>query len=211
MNKILSITLVLIISCFAVGCEKNNEQDTSSLVVSVEDSEVVKLAETGEIGNVEYKINDAIDTIFDDYDRNTDGSLKENVSEDIDRYFNAKENNGVSTIDTGKARYYYKTDNKNMGVTCIADYNDAYDFHVGYAYTGDVRKMVGIEPKEEKIVFDPNSSTAVRPPFYKAIPVETVYMISYQIDKYILSFYFEKDLLTATVLYDSVEWSDYEQ
>ena len=114
-------------------------------------------------------------------------------------------------IDTGKARYYYKTSNKESGVTCIADYNDAYDFHVGLTYTSDVREDVGIEPKEEKTVFDPNSSNAVKPAFYKATPVESVYMISYEIDKYVLSFYFEKDLLTATVLYDAVEWSDYEQ
>ena len=64
MKKIISLILIVGIFVFSfASCKDNEQSNTSSQTVSAQKSEIVKLAEKGEIGNVEYKISDAIDTI----------------------------------------------------------------------------------------------------------------------------------------------------
>ena len=209
MKRCFILFICLLLSIIMISCTSLGEgSNTSSLVSENTVSPVLETAKQGKIEGCPYSVGTDIQKIYNDYNLDSNGQMKDDSSVDIQRYISVLETKDNRTrIDTGDARYYFNTDRKQDGISYIVCFDQSFGFFIGHAALNDIKETIGVAPDKEEMIFNKENQSGEVPWFYRG-GSNSIYMLEYHLDPYVLSFYFENDKLTATTLYHTGLWSD---
>lgn len=183
MKKFLCVALCVCLAlvCLA-SCKKDNKNSVKGLV------DIASFAKKGQIDTCKYKIGDNADDVV--------SALKEKANaaqDEADSICEVYESAEYTTIVTSDVNYYYDTDDKAKGITCIACFKKAFGFELGtdlktikeaqnkLELSGTERKLT---EREAKMLNAYDNSTA----------------LEYSFGKCYITFIFENNCLMATLI-----------
>lgn len=186
MKKIISLLLITILFASLCACKTNENTGTSA--------DISENISKGIIPECKYKLGQDAEKLAKVLEQED----KEAYERDEDYVFSLTEEEDYVVINNGNYIYYYEKSKKDNGVSYIVSLNKAYGFEIGTSILDIEAALSGTkyikEESTEKDVF-----------FLLGYSGGTV--IEATVDGNTLLFVFENNMLTATALFDTNNWT----
>ncbi len=202
MKKYICLVLGLVFVFSFMACKKEEKKDDNTQY-SIEEYALM-----GEIPELEFNLGADPETVnkhYSDIVSSQDAAYGEEEEDETHDhpelevpFYEVAEGEKTVRIATDTISYFYEKDKKSNGISVISVQETAYGFTPGTTTKYEVetafeRKGKTIEATEDDMYF--------------IIPTENCMILRYTFEKYKLDFYFSDNILIATVLTDTENWT----
>lgn len=195
------LSAAVMVGCLAACGDKGKDTSATSSVFVV-NKEITDSVSQGKLGNIKYGIGGSVDAIKSDF-HYQDEDYWTNSADHHEQELEITEKSYYVRLDAGTARFFYLLDKADSGIGYIACLEDIYDFSINVSEAYDIERQLG-NP-------DASGTASEEEKFFLRVSESDITYVSYNIDKYVLSFYFENNVLVATTLYDPEIWTTQKQ
>ena len=187
--KKVALMLVMLLTLSICGCA--SETKKSDLEVDIE-----YYANLGQIPESEYSLGSEI-AIFEQLA--AESAEAEHTHDEDEVYYEIAENDGYTEIYAGSLNYYYETDKKDDGVSCIVSYDGGYGFKQG---------SMSIEIRDELAAagFEAEEQDAEKSDVFFLPSSGSFTCLEYTFKENTVRFIFEENALCACTL-TGADWS----
>ena len=183
MKKIISVVFLLIFAILLASCAAKDKNSNENYV------DIEYYAKLGQIPECE--------VVLGDIKSEAENILKKPTPENDESFFEIEEGKENVLLNNGIYNCYYKTKNKDDGISCIVTYDKAFGFEVGTLSIEIKEALSSFELQEESL----NEKNA----FFLWGAAEGS-ILKYQTEKNTVTFVFIDNALCATAVYKTNDW-----
>lgn len=188
MKKLLVLFLTVLFVLSFAGCKDKNGKDAPKVKTEGETA-----VESGNIPDLSFQLGsdpDNIEDFYEDYISKNEGT---------DEYIVEQEGELTVLLETNSVKYYYEKEKEDNGIGFIAVLSDCLGYERGVMMPEDIQN--------EFVATGTLSDATEEEMFFLPAYEENCKVLKYDFGRYKLEFYFVNDFLSATVIYDSENWT----
>lgn len=189
MKRILALVLSLVFVFCLCACGGKKEKDDT--VVDIE-----YYVNAGQIPESEFKLGENPETIK----KALETKEKEAEKNGEHYFFTVEEGENNALIRTGDYEYYYKKAAPDKGIAFMVSYSDVFGFKQGSVIVEVKKALEDYKVTEEKVDYDGMG-------FFYMGNADTTTVLKVPFENNTVMFYFEDNVLCATVIYSNENWS----
>ncbi len=202
MKRIICSVLCLIFVFGLFGCSKKEGNDNQPQSTNNLSSAVAEAVAEGKIPEMKFGLGDSIDELKDYYDE-TYNKLEEehqeggHVHSESDVLLNISQGNLSVTYEIGGEKYYYERAKRPKGISVTCSLTDAFGIKHGTLKNEVEATLCDLELKslaagEDELYF---------------VQLTEALILRYKENNHTVDFYFSNNVLVATVLRDTDNWT----
>ncbi|MBE6787420.1 MAG: hypothetical protein E7537_03625 [Ruminococcaceae bacterium] len=199
MKKLISLFLSLVLAVSFTACSNKNGKRENSI-------DLEYFANLGQMPEAKYSLGENPQTIIDELSKEMKKQDAEhgedpNHSHGHDEsmfFFEVTEGEKNVLLDNGNICYYYNKANKDKGVSCIVNYDTAYEFPIGTVILELKNSLSNVKFTEEPI----NEQNA----FFASYVLDGT-VLKAEFEKSTVVFVFQENELFATAIYNN-NWNN---